>query len=332
MAKPKFIGSNQQRGFRQVNTLSITQDLQQFTVDLPRGPHIESCTIRIAGTANITTAFASVRAEGAARFLRRLDWVLNSNVTMDSVSGHQMLAQMILTRPQRPTNLNPAGFGISAQPFVAVFVVDRAIMDMMRPKDSMLKTDTGVSNNQLRLQFGALSDMFTGGGVASYTNVSCSVSVNDYQEARDGDGNTPSPSWYAKRSGNFVTIPGAVQAQQIKINTGNRLRILSLRVLDAVTLEPNFALLTRLRLQRAGDTRADMTPLDMLAINQSAYPQALMAGQVAIDFARTGQTSGCRYSEFWPIPTSADTFLLVDTSAACVIETSTLEGVDLVNQ
>jgi hypothetical protein len=39
-----------------------------------------------------------------------------------------------------------------------------------------------------------------------------------------------------------------------------------------------------------------------------------------------------RYSEFWPIPSSADTFLLVDTSGPCVLEISTIEGVDLVGR
>ena len=327
--KGKFIGSNQTRGYRQVSNFPITQDLSQFSIDLPRGPHIESVIIRIAGTANITTAFTAVRNSAAFRFLRRADWVLNSNVTLDSVSGMQIAQSSVITRRQLPLRTDPAGFGISAQPFEVSFLLDRAIMDMMRPKDSMLKTDIGVSNNQLRLQFGALSDMFTGAGVAGYTNVTGSVSVVDYQEARDSDGNTPSPIWYAKRNGNFVPLAGAGNGQQIKITTGNRLRYLSMRVLDAVTQEPNAALLTRIRMQRAGDTRVDMSALDLQRISQGAYANPLMTGQYVIDYANQGQL-GIRYSEFWPIPSSADTFLLVDTTAAAIIETSTLEGVDLV--
>lgn len=328
MAKGRFIGSNQTRGLRQIGTYSVTQDLTQLPIDLPRGPHIESVIIRISGTATITTTYTAVRNAGAYLFLRRADWVLNSNVTLDSVSGAQ-IAQSYITRRSTPTLLNPAGFGVSAQPFEATFVLDRAIMDMMRPKDSMLKTDVGVSNNQLRLQLGSLGDMFTGSGVATYTNVTVSVSVVDYQEARDSNGDTPSPTWYAKRNGNFSTLAGGGNGQQIKITTGNRLRYLSMRVLDATTREPNLALLSRVRVQRAGDTRIDMATTDLLRLNQAAYGQALLTGQVVCDFANNGQL-GVRYSEFWPIPSSADTFLLVDTTAAAIIETSTLEGVDLV--
>jgi hypothetical protein len=328
MAKGKFIGSNQTRGLRQVGTYPLVQDLTQVTIDLPRGPHIESVIVRVAGTATITTTYTAVRNAAAFRFLRRADWVLNSNVTLDSVSGMQLAQSEVITRRNLPTRTDPAGFGVSAQPFEVSFVLDRAIMDMIRPKDSMLKTDVGVSNNQLRLQFGALSDMFTGAGVATYTNVTVSVSVVDYQEARDSNGDTPSPTWYAKRNGNFVSIASAGNGQQIKLSTGNRLRYVSMRILDAATQEPNIALLSRVRIQRAGDTRIDMATTDLLRLNQMAYGNALLSGQVVADFANNGQL-GIRYSEYWPIPSSADTYLLVDTTAACIVETSTLEGVDL---
>lgn len=330
----KYVSSNQTRGYRLVNTYAINQDNQQIVVDLPRGPHIESCMVRISGTINITTTFASVRAAAAYRFLRRADWVINSNVTMDSVSGTQ-LAQLYVTRRSYPNSVNPAGFGVGAQTFDAYFIFDRALMDMMRPKDSLLKTDVGVSNNQLRLQLGSLSDMFTGAGVAAYTNVIASVSVVDYQEQRDASGNTPSPLYYVKRNGLIQNMAAAGNGQQIKLNTGNRLRIASMIVRDFTTGEPNLALLSRVRVQRAGDTRVDMLVNEMLRTNQAAYGisggTGLLAGQVLIDFANNGQL-GCRYSEFWPIPSSADTYLLLDTTAAATIELSTLEGVDLVSK
>jgi hypothetical protein len=330
MAKPRFVGSNQTRGFRQVGTYPISQDNTQVVVDLPRGPHIESAVVRLTGNVNVTTLFTAVRNEATARFLRRADWVLNSNVTMDSVSGHQILASMVQTRRNRPTNTNPTAAAVASYPVVGTWVFDRAIMDMMRPKDSMLKTDVGISNNQLRLQWGALSDFFTGAGVAAYVGMQASVYVTDYQEMRDADGKTPEPAWYAKRNGLFVTLSGAGNGQQVKLNTGNRLRSLSIRVLNATTQEPDATLVTRIRVQRAGDTRVDMVAADLLALNQATFGQALLTGQYIVDFANTGQL-GVRYSEFWPIPSSADTFLLVDTTAACILDISSLEGVDLIS-
>lgn len=329
MAARKFISSNQTRGIRLVGTYAITQDNQQFTVDLPRGPHIESVIVRISGTINITTAFTATRSIAPYLYLSRADWVLNSNVTLDSVSGGQLF-QDYVTRRAYPTSVLPA-FALGATTFEASFIFDRALMDMMRPKDSMLKTDVGVSNNQLRVQLGKLADMFTGAGVAAYTSCQMTVTVVDYQEARDSAGNTPSPAYYIKRNGSRIALPAAGNGQQVKLNTGNRLRLASLRVLDGSTFEPNAALLSRIRVMRAGDTRFDITVPELQRLNQATYGVSLATGQVVIDFANSGQL-GVRYSEFWPIPSSADTFLLLDTTASSVVELSTIEGVDLVAQ
>jgi hypothetical protein len=324
----KAIASNQTRGFRLVNTYAITADNQQVTVDLPRGPHMEACLVRISGSINVGTLFAGgVRALAPYYMLRRADWVLNSNVTMDSVSGPQ-LYQTYITRRNYPASTAPSA-AAGATTFDATFIFDRVLMDMMRPKDSMLKTDVGISNNQLRLQLGALSDMYgVGAGAATYTSVSMSVHVIDYQESRDSNGNTPAPLYYVKRNGILVGLTASGAGQQIKLNTGNRLRAVSIRVLNATTREPDTTILTRLRIQRAGDTRCDVLSNELVRLNQLAYGVSLASAQYVVDFANTGQL-GVRYSEFWPIPSSADTFMLVDTSAASIIEMATIEGVDL---
>ncbi len=327
-----MIKSNQTRGLRLVNTYPVTADNQQFTVDIPRGPAVESVEVRYSGTFAITTTYTAVRNAAAYRLLKFANFVMNSNVTMDSVSGPQ-LAQLYVMRRSYPTLTNPAGFGVApGLTFDATFFFDRVMLDGIRPKDSLLKTDVGIANLQLRIQLGALSDMFTGAGVATYTACTLTVSVLDYQEAKDAKGNTPSPKYYLKRNGQTVAIAGAVNQSQIKLNTGNRLRIVSMIVRDPTTNEPNLALLTRFGLKRAGDQRVDIPTTDLLRINQSAYGignGTLMTGQVLWDFANIGQLIGARYSEFWPIPSSADTFLIVDTTAACQLDIATLEGVDL---
>lgn len=326
---PRFVGSNQTRGKRFLGSYPLTQDNQQIAVEIPRGPHIESLQVRVSGSANITTAFTTVRNIGAARFLRKADWVQNSNATLDSVSGPNLLSTYF-TRRATPLITNPAGVGISVQPFDVTFAFDRSLSDMMRPKDSMQKTDFGLANNQMRLQFGTLADMFTGVGVAGYVNVVASISLIDYQEAQDANGNTPKPLFYAKRNGFSQAISAAANGQQIKLQTGNRLRAISIRVLNATTLEPDISLLSRVRVKRAGDQRVDMPVTDLVRMNQADYGIAMLTGQVVIDFAYAGALTGVFYSEFWPIPTSADSFLEVDTTAACVLEITTLEGVDLV--
>lgn len=327
-----MIKSNQTRGYRLVQTVPVTADNQQFTFDIPRGPAVESVLLRYSGTFAITTLFTAVRNAAAYRLLKFANFVMNSNVTLDSVSGPQ-LAQLYVMRRSYPTLTNPSGFVVAGgYSFDASFFFDRIQMDGIRPKDSLLKTDVGIANLQLRVQLGALSDMFTGAGATTYTSVNLSMSVLDYQEARDAKGDTPSPKYYLKRNGQTVQIAGAVQQSQVKLNTGNRLRIVSVIVRDPATNEPNLALLTRFGLKRAGDQRVDIPTNELLRVNQSAYgigAGVLLTGQVLWDFAYIGQLIGARYSEFWPIPSSADTFLIVDTTGACQLDIATLEGVDL---
>jgi hypothetical protein len=328
----RVILSNQTRGLRIINVIPVTADNQQFTIDIPRGPAVESVLLRFSGTFAITTAFTAVRSSAAYRLLKQANFVLNSNVTMDSVSGTQ-LAQLYVTMRSYPSLVNPSGVAIApGMTFDATFIFDRALMDMVRPKDSMLKTDIGVANLQLRVQLGALADMFTGAGVATYTSCSLSASVIDYQEAKDPNGNTPDPTFYVKRNGQQESVSGVVQGRQIKLNTGNRLRIVSMIVRDPTTLEPNLALVSRFGLKRAGDQRVDVPTTELLRLNQRAYSSGsgvLLPGQVLWDFANVGYLIGAKYSEFWPIPSSADTFLVVDTTGAALLDIATLEGVDL---
>lgn len=329
-----MIKSNQTRGMRLVYSKPVTADNFQDTIDIPRGPHVESVILRYFGTFAITTNYTAVRNIAAYRLLKRVDFVLNSNVTMDSVSGPQ-LAALYVTRRSYPTLTNPTGFVIAAGlTFDASFILDRALMDMIRSKDSMLKTDTGISNLQLRVQLGALSDMFTGAGVATYTSCTLEMSVIDYQEERAKDGSTPSPKYYVKRNGFTQSISGVSQGNQIKLNTGNRLRVVSVRALDPTTFEPNIALITRFGIKRAGDQRVDVLVPTLARLNSATYgvgSGVLLTGQVVWDFANTGQLVGAMYSEFWPIPSSADTFLVIDTSAAVLLDIATLEGVDMPN-
>lgn len=335
-ATRKPIPSNQTRGMRLVQSVPVTADNAQFTFDIPRGPAIESVVLRYSGTFAITTVYTAVRNIAAYRLFKNVNFVINSNVTLDNVSGPQ-LAQLYPTRRNYPTLINPSGFTVAGgYSFDATLFLDRALMDMVKSKESLLKTDVGLANVQLRIQLGALSDLFTGAGVATYTACQLNMSVIDYQEQRDSNGNTPSPLWYVKRNGQNFPISGAVQGNQLKMNTGNRLRIVSVRVLDPTTLEPNIALLSRFGIKRAGDQRVDVTVTDLLRLNSATYGLSsstgqggLLTGQVLWDFANVGQLVGCKYSEFWPIPSSADTFLVVDTTGACNLEVVTLEGVDI---
>jgi hypothetical protein len=328
----KMIPSNQVRGFRRVGTFPVTADGQVLQIDLPRGPHIEAAMLRVSGSINITVAYSTVLELAPTQLFRRIDWVVNGNVTLDSLTG--LMAYINPFRRQLTTLTPPSAATVGARTVDGVVFLDRAMLDGARFKDSLLKTDYGVTTNQLRVQMGNLSDMFTGAGTAVYTSLNVEVWVCDYQEARDPQGNTPSPLYYLKRSQQDYSLATSNANFQIRLSTGNRLRAIVARVADSgVGVTSLSGVINNVRLARGGDTRVDTPAIIQRYMNQTAYGIALPNGVFVVDLANEGQLNGARYSEFWPIPSTADTYLTLDVTGAAGrnLQLYTLEGVDLPN-
>jgi hypothetical protein len=330
------IKSNQIRGFRRIYTSAILQDNQQFQIDVPRGAAIESAIIELVGSANITAAFTSVRSAGAAKYLRRVDWVANGNITLDSVSGYgAFLCAQYIRKAQIPITNPTVGIGTPA--FRACIPLDRVFSDHARPKDSLLKTDENMTSLQLRVQVGALSDMFVvGTGAANYSGqtVTINVWVQDYQETPDANGRTPIPLYYRKTTEQLLQFTGSGSSIPFRINTGNRLRGVLLVPQDNTNSEPSVALVTRARIIRSGDTRFDLAQFDLQALGVLAYDlnaaDSSLQSTVWIDFANPDARQGnVKYSEFWPVPSNADVQLQLDVSAAGSCRMIMVEGVDL---
>lgn len=322
------IPSNQVRGWRQVQAFTITADNQQLTIDLPRGPAIETVAIRISGTFNVGTLFTAVRTLAPLHLFRRLDWVLNGNITLDSVSGIGAYLTQSLTRRRLTAITPPASAAVGAKSIDAIVYLDRVLLDMFRPKDSVLKTDEGVTQNQLRVQMGALADMFTGAGAATYTSLTATVLVQDYQEAPNQSGRTPDPLYYIKRSEQIVNFPNTGNGQLVRISTGNRLRALIMR--QEISGDGSNGNVSAMRLVRGGDTRVSSDVPILQAFNQYQFGgDVVPAGVVALDLGNPGMPDA-RYSEFWPLPSNADVQLQCDIATAnTALRIVQLEGVDL---
>src|SRR6267154_271161 len=220
------IRSNQTRGWRKVASQGITSDGTLIQTDLPRGAAVEGALVVVSGNANITTTFTSVRSNAASKYVRRIDWLLNGNITLDSLTGYgAFLAHSFLLQKQA-TSTDPATFGVGTPAFRTVIPLWRTDPNFVRPKDSVQKTDANIGTNQLRVQLGNLSDMFVvGAGVANYSGqtVTYSCAVQDYQEAQDAAGHTPIPMYYWKRTEQLNTIAGSGTGIIFRVNTGNRL-------------------------------------------------------------------------------------------------------------
>lgn len=350
------IYSNQVRGMRRIFTQGIVNDLTQLQVDLPRGPANEAAIVVVNGNVNITTLFTSTRAAAAAKYVRRCDWVLNGNITLDSASGYGLWLLDSFQRKRTFPITDPTP-GVGTPAFRAAIPMWRVDPGFTRPKDSVLKTDENVTSNQLRIQLGALSDMFIGAGVANYTavTVTASVYVIDYQEAADKSGRTPIPLYYWKKTEQILNLSATGNGLNFRVNTGNRLRGFVLLQQDSTNAEPTAALLTRVRLQRSGDTRIDLTTecyevqslASMIGVFNSvnAPTGAANAGDqfanavdsvnptpsqpIWIDLANPTGAFVARYSECWPVPSNADVQLLLDVAATGTARLLTIEGVDL---
>lgn len=332
------IPSNQVRGWRRVASQSITADNQQITFDLPRGAAQEAVKIDLTMSFTLGAGFTAVRQLAPLQYFRNLQWVVNGNVTLDNVSGIGAYLSQWSGSKIQPLIAPPSAAGAGAQTARVSIGLYRTLSDMVRPKDALLKTDENVTQNQLRVTFGTIADMFTGTGTTTYTSVVATVWVQDYQESPDPNtGRTPVPSWYVKRTEQVVTIASGT-GQQFRLNTGNRLRSVILRVENAG--EGSDTLLTNVRVQRSGDTRVDLPYAALVGQLRDVFGANIvptqfggtqgMTGVVGIDFANQGNNLTARYSEFWPVPANSDAQIVFDGSGAAQVRLITLEGVDIV--
>ncbi len=329
------IPSNQVRGFRLIDQRAIISDNSQFNIDLPRGPAIERCILDVRGTINITVAFTANRTLAPVQFFKRLDWVLNGNITLHSVSGiGAWLSNAVMNRA--PMLLTPAAsVGIGTPTVQATISLDRISPDMFRPKDSVLKTDEGVTQNQLRVTMGAISDTMTGAGTANYlggTVLTVTTFTQDYQEAPDANGRTPDPLYYWKFSEQQAVFAATGNNQITRISTGNRLRMLIIR--QEVAGDGSDANVNFCRLIRGGDTRISVPVNVLQALNQMSNLGGIPgttrpAGMYVLDLGNPGMWAA-RYSEAWPLPSNADVQMVSDIATAnLTLRIVQIEGVDL---
>jgi hypothetical protein len=324
------IPSNQVRGFRMVDQRTLTADNQQFVIDLPRGPAIERVVMDIRGTINNSVAWTAVRTLAPLHLFKRIDWVLNGNITLHSASGiGTYLANGLLNRAY-PKLVPPAGAGTGAQTIGATIFLDRISPDMVRPKDAVLKTDEGVTQNQLRVTMGAIGDFYTGSGTSAYTTVTVTTYTQDYQEAPDQTGRTPDPLYYLKFSEQQVVYSATGTNQITRISTGNRLRALAIR--QEISGDGSDSNISFVRLIRGGDTRISV-PVNVLQslneVAQLAAPSIRPAGAYYLDLGNPGMWAA-RYSEMWPLPSNADVQMISDVAVAPVtLRIMQIEGIDL---
>lgn len=250
---------------RRTHQIALTEN-NVTTLDLPRGYDLESLMLQVTGVANVTTAGAAVRALAPTQLIKRVELIADGKNTIASVPGWSLVKNF--GRDQFGLMTPPTGFAIAAYNVEFFGVLDQALIDGIRPKDSNLRT-SGMSLLQLRITTGALTDMFTGAPAGSMTTFSLNVGTVETIELPDAKGEVTSPLYLQKRSYQDIAIPATNANQQVVLPIGNALR--GVLLLATVNGEPSNAVLNNLQLASGVDVRVNMPASMMQRLNSTDY-------------------------------------------------------------
>jgi hypothetical protein len=150
------------------------------TIDLPIGFDLESLHLYLQGTITNSVGYTTCLTEGLAKLIRRVELLANGEVVA-TLPG-TFLFHGNFARRAGVIKVNP-GVGAAVQTCEIVGFMDLAHVGGMRPKDTNLRT-FGFRQLQLRVYWGALTDMYTGAGTTTATALTLTVST--YEENQIG--------------------------------------------------------------------------------------------------------------------------------------------------
>lgn len=304
-------------------SISALSENGSVTVDLPRGYDAETYWIRMTGTANVTTGGTAVRALAPTQLIKRVELVADGKNTIASVPGwflakNPRRAQTAFLQP--PTAASAAAYSVEGN-----FVLDQAMIDGIRPKDSNLRT-AGLQLLQMRFTLGALTDMFTGSPAGSMTAFKIEVGVVETVELPDQKtGEMTKPLYLLKRSYLDVSLPATNANQQIVLPVGNVLR--SVDLLATVNGEPSNAVLNNIQLSSNQDVRVnlpaamlqrmnavDFDPVGILTNSGAvAVSSSVMTGFYSVDLMRNGNMD-VQATNAWDLSGASEAKLTVDVN------------------
>ncbi len=268
--------AGQYRIKRRTHQINLTEN-GVVTLDMPRGYDYESIFFRVSGAFNVTTAGTAVRALAPSQLVKRVELVADGKNTIASVpfwflNRCAKRAQMGLLTP--PTAASIASYNVEMSG-----VLDQALIDGVRPKDSNLRT-SGMSLLQLRITTGAGTDMLTGSPAGSMTSFVLDVYTVETVELPDDKGQITSPIYLQKRAYQDIALPANNANQQVVLPVGNALR--GVVILATVNGEPSEAVLNNIQLASGVDVRVNLPALDLKRMDGMDYePTGMLTNSTA---------------------------------------------------
>lgn len=152
--------------FRAVKTGSLQAPFnsgQVSTIELPRSLFFKKLYLRLSGTISVTVGGTAVVAEAPLRLIRKIEIVGDGVKTLISRTANDLFREMHILEGKQPELTGPAGFGIQANtPIAALIPIPFEAVRMRSPVDSYLDP-RGYESLQLRITWGAITDIITGG-------------------------------------------------------------------------------------------------------------------------------------------------------------------------
>jgi phage baseplate assembly protein gpV len=310
-----------------IDQQTISAENQIITFELPRQLDYESFLLSFNVALNITTAYTALRAQSVYGLVRRIELIANGQTVLEQIGGFEMQyingayrrnnpASQILTTTNGGVVLPSVAIGVTTAAFS--IPVDRAMFDMARPKDTNLAS-RDLATIQLRVTLGALTDVFTGAGVATITPATSFIRLDSssVQEYPSAEGKMTVPPFLLKRTSQDVPINASNPNLQVRLPVGNIMR--AVHVVQRTTGDLTASLLNNLQIVRGSDVRFNLPYLSIArqtALQTSGANFIVTPGffGASIDFARRGQRLG-KVTDCWNLAGAADVYLNMDVTA-----------------
>lgn len=275
------------------------------TVDLPLGADLESIHFYMAGNVTNSVAWTGCKIEGLAKLIKRIE-ILANGETVATVNG-ELLTHGNFARNAGVIKVNPLP-AIGVSPAETVAFLDFAGIGQVRPKDSLLRT-LGFRQLQVRITYGAFTDMFTGAGTVSGNTLSMNLSVRETKEFPDANGFSTSPE--LRRIYRFMekTYPAST-TDRVQLDPNLLYRSLVIRTETAGEL--SSAVLLSAKIQLGTDVIFDLDAATIVDANSQDYGIAMPLGYYVIDFA-PAPSGLAKLADFLDLyGRNGDAFLILD--------------------
>lgn len=303
-------------------------DNSRLVFDLPRDFDYESIVVNITGTTTLTTLATSVRAEAPLQLLKFINLKANGTDLLDGMTGIMAHRAGIFRRGQLGPVTPQSDATAAARNFAATLILDRSVIDGIRPKDGAFPT-RGLSTFQLELLIDTALACFAGGSpVGTITAGTASVVVVQSQEQAGGDGKLTLPRVVTKRTQASYPFPASNANAQIRLNTGNLTRGLILRGYGATTIgEPSDAVINNVKIQQGNSVLLDVPYPILRAMNMADYElTTLPTGICIVDFMNMGGPAG-KLSDCLDMRGGEEVWLYLDVTGGTnnAVDVATLE-------